>query len=113
MAVIVTTEVPNKLLNAIKASIDDGSVATWAYDSDGDFTHTAEQWKNKAWIRPKITDDGIRFVILSPKGKNLSRGIYGIYHGRFIEMLLVHFDELFSRATATAMPARDDRIRSQ
>lgn len=29
--------------------------------------------------------------------------IYGIYHGRFIEMLLSHFDDSFSNASATAL----------
>jgi len=35
---------------------------------------------------------------------------YAVYHGRFIEMLLAHFDEGFSEAFATAQATGDDRI---
>ena len=31
--------------------------------------------------------------------------MYGIYHGRFIEMLLNHFDKRFTEASATANPS--------
>jgi hypothetical protein len=45
------TDNPSGLLAAFKKAIDKGHVATWAYDHDGDFTHTATQWKNSAWLR--------------------------------------------------------------
>jgi hypothetical protein len=32
----------------------------------------------------------------------MTKTIYGVYHGRFIEMLLTHFDNEFSAASATA-----------
>jgi hypothetical protein len=32
----------------------------------------------------------------------MTKVIYGVYHGRFIEMLLTHFDDSFTSATATA-----------
>lgn len=112
MAVIVSTSDPQGLLAAIKKNINQNVVATWSYDTDGDFTHTAEQWKNKAWLRPRVEDDG-RLVmnILTPRSATLSTTIYAIYHGRFIEMLLAHFDGKFTRASATAMPTSNDSIR--
>lgn len=32
----------------------------------------------------------------------MTKPIYGVYHGRFIEMLLTHFDDSFASVAATA-----------
>jgi hypothetical protein len=113
MAIIVKTPDPAGLLKAIRKAIDDKEVVTWSYDADGDFTHEPEQWKNKAWLRPVIPaspSDEIRFNILKQKGINMSKATYGVYHGRFIEMLLSHFDLKFQNASATALPIAGDRV---
>ncbi len=111
MAVIVTTENPSGLLSAIKKAIDDDKIETWAYDEDGDFTHTAEQWNSRAWLRPAIGDDRLVFHIVPPRTKSISVTVYGIYHGRFMEMLLNHFDGKFTRVSATAQPTSGDRVK--
>lgn len=110
MAVRVFCDNPSGLLSKVKASIRDGSIETWSVDDDGDFTHTPEQWKNRAWFRPAVLDDKLVFNILRPRSKPISRTVYGVYHGRFIEMLVTHFDDKFSQATATAMPTSGDII---
>jgi hypothetical protein len=110
MAVRVFCDNPSELLGAIKTSIRNGSIETWLVDTDGDFTHTPEQWKNKAWFRPVVDTDKIIFNILGPASGRMSRTVYGVYHGRFIEMLLTHFDLKFSRATATALPVAGDYV---
>ena len=111
MAVIAFTDNPAALLRAVTAAIDGGEIRTWSYDIDGDFTHTAEQYVRRAWLRPRLSEDRLILNIFPPRGRNLSRAIYGIYHGRFIEMLLTHFDRSFSKAVATAMPTSSDRVR--
>jgi hypothetical protein len=108
MAIIIKTNDPADLLKAIKKSIDEGTIETWSYDTDGDFTHTPPQWFKKAWLRPKQYVGELRFGILGPKDTKLSAEIYGVYHGRFIEMLLTHFDNKFSIATATAKKTEPD-----
>lgn len=112
MAVTITTSSPQSLLAGIKLSIDQGHIVTWSYDSDGDFIHTAEQWKYKAWLRPIVKTGNLTFGIIPPRSVAISREVYAIYHGRFIEMLLVHFDEKFSAAIASAMPTNDDDVGS-
>lgn len=102
MAIIVYTPKPQQFLNAIKKAISDKAIVTWACDADGDFTHTAEQWDKKAWLRPVIGSGTLSLGLLGQKGVKMTKSIYGIYHGRFIEMLLTHFDGSFSNATATA-----------
>jgi len=101
MALSVKTDNPSGLLSSIKKAIDDNVVVTWSYDKDGDFTHTPDQWRNKAWLRPKTETGELRFVIIEPKDTKTTKMVSGIYHGRFIEMLTSHFDTKFSTATAT------------
>jgi hypothetical protein len=36
--------------------------------------------------------------------------VYAVYHGRFIEMALAHFDSQFGEGAATAMPTAADKI---
>ncbi len=112
MAIIVLTDEPRSLVAAIKASIDSGAIQTWSYDADGDFTHSAEQWNAKAWFTPVVGDDRVVFRIFPPVKTDMSVTVYAVYHGRFIEMLLRHFDGRFSVARATAQAAHGDVIRS-
>jgi hypothetical protein len=111
MAIHLKTATPKKLLAAYKKAIDDGHVTTWSYDTDGDFTHTTDQWIRKAWLRPKVIE-GTALVmnILTPRDSKLSSEIYAIYHGRFVESMLRHCDTLFADARATAMPENDDNV---
>ncbi|MDQ8196439.1 hypothetical protein QEH59_18565 [Coraliomargarita sp. SDUM461004] len=102
MAVIIKTQNPSELLKKIKKAIDENTVRSWSYDKDGDFTHDAEQWKDEAWLRPKTYTGELRLGIVAPKDTKLSSQIYGLYHGRFIDMVLTHFDSEFTMASATA-----------
>jgi hypothetical protein len=111
MAIRFETTTPKKLLAAFKKAIDDGKVVTWSYDGDGDFTHTAQQWKSLAWLRPRIKEgEELTLTILKPRDSKISSEVYAIYHGRFIESMLVHCDSLFTNAVATAFPADGDVV---
>jgi hypothetical protein len=50
-------------------------------------------------------------VIVKPKDATITSEVYAIYHGRFIEAMLRHCDELFSRAEATALPDSQDNVK--
>ena len=110
MSLALFSKDPAGLLRAFKKAIDEGHVATWKYDSDGDFTHNTEQWRNEAWLRPKVQSDRLALTILKPKNKNITREVYAIYHGRFIESMLAHCDSLFDNANATAMATVGDIV---
>ena len=103
----VIAQEPQKLLDAIYQAIEDGTVTTWQSTSNGSFTHTtpSDQWKNKAWFRPSVDDKGITFNIIRPKGGRVTKEVYAVYHGRFSEMLLAHFD---NRLTVIRLPALAD-----
>lgn len=111
MAVSAYTQSPGELLKAIKKAIDDKEVGTWAYDGDGDFYHTPEQWKGKAWLRPVIQQGMLSFGLLGQKDIAMTKLYYAVYHGRFIEMLLSHFDNQFSIAVATAQADSVDQFK--
>ena len=110
MAIFIKTTNPDALLKKFKKAIDDKHIVTWVYDQDGDFTHATEQWKDLAWFRPKPTDSDLTMIILCPKNQAISTETYAIYHGRFIEAMLAHFDNSFSSASATALPSSGDII---
>jgi hypothetical protein len=111
-AVMITfdTPTPNALLARIKKGIDNGSIQTWAYDTDGDFTHTPSQWIYRGWLRPRVTIGGLEFNYLGQRTINTTKEDYAVYHGRFIEMMLAHFDDGFGNASASAAVAVGDQV---
>jgi hypothetical protein len=108
MAIIIKTNAPAALLEAIKTEIDEGNIVTWSYDQAGDFTHNPDQWKFNAWLRPQLAEGELRFGIIKNSSLSMSTVIYGLYHGRFIELLLTHFDSRFTSVQATANKAEPD-----
>ncbi len=108
MAITITTKNSNSLLSLIKVAIENKSIKTWSFDDDGDFTHCVDQWDQQAWLRPFVAAGQLRFGIIFNKNATNKVILYGIYHGRFIEMLLNHFDAEFSVVNATALLAEPD-----
>ncbi|MBG1265512.1 hypothetical protein [Nostoc sp. WHI] len=102
MAILIYTTKPKILLKAIYEGINNNEIKTWKFDKEKDFTHTPEQWKNKAWLHPNISITGLQFGLIGEENIVMTKLIYGVYHGRFLEMLLTHFDDYFLRATITA-----------
>ena len=113
MAIFVYTSSPAPLLNSIKKDIDSGHIVTWEYDADGDFTHKTndQQWYKKAWFRPSAQQGALIFGLLGQTGVKMSKPVYGVYHGRFIEMLLTHFDVDFTNVVATAQAGAVDSFK--
>ncbi len=109
MAINFETTDPQKLLATFKAAIDQRHVVTWSYDQAGNFTHTPDQWKDQAVLRPNIFNGWLVMNFYLKKGQKTTKELYGVYHGRFIESMLTHCDTLFTNSTATAMPTNADR----
>ena len=112
MALKVSTDNPDQLLIAIRMAIDDGTVDTWEYTTTGSFTHTTAsgQWKNKAWLKPSVQRGKLTFNIIRAKGSRVSKTVYAVYHGRFAEMLLTHFDSNLSEISLTALAEETDLV---
>jgi hypothetical protein len=110
MAITFETSTPNKLLAAFKKAIDDGRVVTWAIDSDGDFYHTPDQWKSLAYLTASVVEGERLMLNFFTRTTKASKAAYGVYHGRFIESMLTHCDELFTIGTASAAPTNSDVV---
>ena len=81
------------LLKGINDLIDQNRIQTWEYDTMGDYTMTPSQWREQAWMRPSVKiGRTIKFGIIKRRDANISKEVYAVYHGRFAEMLLAHFD---------------------
>ena len=73
MAVNFETADPAKLLAEFKKAIDDKKVVTWSYDKQGDFTHTPNQWKDQAWLRPTVYTGRLTMNLLGHKQRVTTR----------------------------------------
>ena len=113
MAINFQTANANALLVAFKKAIDDKHIVTWACDTDGDFYHTPDQWREAGWLRPVVYSGQLTMNFLGRKSRKTSKADYGVLHGRFIESMLTHCDELFSNAVATSTPTNADMITTQ
>jgi len=104
------------LLADIYAKMDKGDIQTWMYDTDGDLVHTAAsgQWQGKAWLRPEVDQSSGKLTlrVIPPKVSPVTVVAYAVYHGRFIEMLLTHFDQFFITAHASALPGNGDQVKA-
>lgn len=114
MAVNFFTSDPNALLNDFNKRIEQeeskGKITTWIRDKDGDYTHAADNWKLRAWFRPKVIEGALVFNILGNNKAVMSTVVYGYYHGHLTETFLNHFDKMFSSAASTALPTKDDKL---
>lgn len=115
MAVFFFTDAPKALLKEFEARIDQteakGRITTWERSDDGVYyTHKAIEWNKKAWFKPVVADDRLTFNIIRPGNANITTLVYGYYHGHLIETFLNHFDEDFSRGSATALPSTGDIV---
>lgn len=113
MSIYVTTSNPHKLIDDINEAISKAKIDTWSVDEDGDYTHTATQWKYHAWIHPIIETERIVFAVWGRINENLSVVDYAIYHGRFIEMLLAHFDHQCDEIMVSSLASPYDRVKAQ
>lgn len=113
MSIFVKTVDPNKLIKDINEKISNAGIDTWSVDNDGDYTHTATQWKFHAWMHPIIEADRVIFAIWGRKSVNLSTVDYAIYHGRFVEMLLAHFDQQCNSIEVSSLASKYDRIKAE
>ena len=110
MYIFVKTNNPQGLVDKIKESIDKKIIDTWSYDSEGDFTHSVEQWKYRAWMRPHIEKDKVVFAVICRRDKNMTMVEYAVYHGRFVEMLLRHFDRICTSIEVSPLGTKFDVI---
>lgn len=109
MAMHIKTRINSEtLFNSLIEKIRRGEIDTWTVDVDVDFTHKPIQWFERAWLRKSRTigDYDLVFGIVGRKDENMSKVVYAVYHGRFAEMLLTHFDKEIESISISSLPER-------
>lgn len=107
---LVSSITPQTLWKEILEQIKNGLIDTWEIDSDDDLTHVPYQWRGEAWFRHYCRDSELIFGIVARRDKKMSKVIYGLYHGRFTEMLLTNFDTQIKEITISSMADEYDLI---
>lgn len=110
MSLVFNTRYPATLLGIYTSEIDEGHVDTWIRNKDGNFTHKPPQWINAAWLCPVIEPDRLVFNIVNTPGRPITKYVYAVYHGRFMESMLAHCDLWFDDAYATGLAQYPDLI---
>lgn len=112
MSITIYTKHPEGLLSSIKEKIAENKIMTWELRDNVFFAYVPPQWKNKAWMKcvDIKKEESITFGIIKPKGKNISKETYSIYHTRFAEILLTHFDTIINSVSISALGTSFDII---
>ena len=110
MSIRVSANNPSDLVTKLKELIDRKRIKTWSYDDKGYFTHTAEQWIHRAWFTPTVLTSEVVFNILGVTDVTMTKVVYAVYHGRFIETLLSHLDTQMLSCSASSLPDEEDNI---
>jgi hypothetical protein len=103
MKIRVITPTPKKLVNTINKAIEGGELKTWdIVRNDKEevlYTHTPDQWNETAMLKPKVYVGKTVFTVTNWKKNesNITDDIRGYVLGRFIEILMVHFNKHFER----------------
>lgn len=102
----------NKFNEAIEQDAAKGKITTWIRSEDKKYyTHKSEEWNAKAWFKPEVKNGVLTFNIIKPKSNVISTVTYAYYHGHLTETFLSHFDNDFTKATSSAMPASGDKVK--
>jgi hypothetical protein len=98
MKICAYTNDASALKNAIDEKIDKKELKTWEKlhnnKSEVLYSHTPEQWKEKALLKPYIYNDRLELVInWWNNHEEPEESTKGYITGRFVEILLVHFKD--------------------
>lgn len=96
MALLVKCNNPQSVLDNFRKKIEGGEIITWVIDEEGDLSISNVRWIYKAWMRPKIEGGNLIFGYIASSKFGVTKGLYGIFHGRLATTLLANFDELIS-----------------
>lgn len=101
MKIIAFTNQPTALKNSINKKINDNELKTWEIVKNNEnevlYSHTPDQWKEKAMPKPYIYDNRVVFIIKWwNQNEDPDEATKGYILGRFVEILMVHFREKFT-----------------
>lgn len=99
MKIIVHTTKAKKLYDAINSKMNKKELHTWEIKRNNNndilYNHTPDQWSDKALIKPIFHNEKLELIINWWKGNVPDEKTKGYIIGRFTEILMVHFRDLF------------------
>ena len=102
MKINAITDKPQQLITAIENAFRNDILKTWKTvlndKKEKLFSHTPEQWSERAMIKPQIKENMVTFQITWwSKNEEPDEATKGYITGRFTEILMVHFRENFEK----------------
>lgn len=102
MTIIIHTKNVQGLYNSINQKINSGELRTWEIKKDSNkdvlYNHSPEQWSDKVLLKPTNHPDGLQLKINWWKNSSEpDEQTKGYILGRFTEILMVHFRDLFNK----------------
>lgn len=111
---------PSRLLAAFNQAIDNHQngrqgprVDTWRYvlhQQHYFYTHTSQNWRDKAWLRADVEQGQLAFYILPVENVRVTRDTYAYYAGHLTETFIRHFAGAFSLAQTTSNADGNDAV---
>jgi hypothetical protein len=105
MKIEVFTSKGKELVAAIDKEIANKAIVTWRIIKSTKevlyYTHTPDQWDNKAIIGRDVKTDRVEFLVTGWDKALPSENTKGYYAGRFAEILMVHMRDYFSKLEIT------------
>lgn len=99
MEIVALTNEAQILKDAIDEKIENKELRTWKIVKNSKkenlYTHTPEQWLEKAMVKPLVEKDKVRFRIVWWRNVTSDEATSGYILGRFTEILMVHFNDYF------------------
>jgi hypothetical protein len=93
MPLLIETNDPAGLLQAIKDKIDSNEIHTWSYQGDR-FEYLAAQYSKEAALNATVGAAVLNFTLVwKQSATKKTYAMRAIYFGRFAEEILSHFDK--------------------
>ncbi|WP_145736975.1 hypothetical protein [Nitrospirillum pindoramense] len=109
MSVHFIAKNPKELLNKFEKSIEDDEfgedIRTWikrsSRDYDSAYTHSSDQYEDKALIMPAVLDGELMFSVFGIYDDEKYEEIYTYYVGHIIRTFFAHFSDDFDKLEAS------------
>jgi hypothetical protein len=104
---------PEQLLASFDQAIQNQHVATWRFALKQQrhcYTHTAREWRDKAWLQPVTENDRLAFYVQKFSASPLTKDVYAYYLGHLAETFIRYFPAQFSEAHVTSSRAGEDDV---
>lgn len=112
MSITIHTKFPRRLRTLLFEGINEGVITSWLIDDESHLTLNSRIWRNRLWmhianIEPKHS---ITFGIIGRKFEKITMAEFGVYHGRFAEVILANFADIISGIEIPSTPTQYDIV---